>query len=191
MSDFDSIRNIEKLFKQKTLLDIAIEIEKFFDFMNLYVYPNWFLGELVDGPNVGRYWITLTLKYDYKKMPDPMGARILHDVGVIVNYKKDVEMEPIKIEGPEDFRPNSKKPKLMPKDIWYVEMRIPRRFVDDIDYNDLEDVDDEVDVDDVTDATDHGLDAEDATKTGAQEETPLTDGAAEELEPGSDEVPND
>ena len=135
--NFDAVRNIEKLFKQKTLLDVAIEVEKFLDFMNIYVYPNWFEGELVDGPIVSRYWVTITLRYEYKKMPDPMAARIMHDVGVLVNYKKDVIMEPIKIKGPEDFRPNSKKPKLLPKPIWHVELKIPRRFIDDIDYNDL------------------------------------------------------
>src|SRR5579863_3903911 len=96
--NFDAVRNIEKLFKQKTLLDVAIEVEKFLDFMNIYVYPNWFEGELVDGPIVSRYWVTITLRYEYKKMPDPMAARIMHDVGVLVNYKKDVIMEPIKIK---------------------------------------------------------------------------------------------
>lgn len=167
--NFDALRNIEKLFKQKTLLDVAIEVEKFLDFLNIWVFLNWFDGEIVDGPNVGRYWITLTLKYDYKKMPDPMGARILHDVGVKVNYIKDIEMDPIKIQGPEDFRPNSKKPKLEPKKIWFVELKIPRRFIDDVDYNDLEDIDDDVDADTVKDAADDGLDVDDVTKTDQQD----------------------
>jgi len=157
MADFDNVKNIQKLFNQKSLLDIAIEVEKFLDYMNIYVYPNWREGEIVDGPNVGRYFITTTLKYDYEKMPDPMGARILHDIGVKVKYTKDVEMDPIKVKSPNDFRPNSKKPKLMPKKIWYIEIKIPRRFIDEIDYTELEDMDDEIDVQDVQDATDSGL----------------------------------
>jgi hypothetical protein len=157
MSEFDHVKNIQKMFDQKSLLDVAIEVEKFLDFMNLYVYPNWFAGEIVDGPNVGRYWITLTLRYDFKKMPDPMGARILHDVGVKVNFRQSVEMDPIEVKSPNDFRANSKKPKLEPKKIWYVELKVPRRFIDEIDYNDLEDVEDEVEVDDIADANDKGI----------------------------------
>ena len=167
MSEFDTIKNIERLFKQKTLLDIALEVEKFLDFMNIYVFPNWLDGELVDGPNVGRYWITVTLRYEYKKMPDPMAARIMHDVGVKVDYKKDIMMEPIKIKNPEDFRPNSKKPKLLPKKIWHVELKIPRRFIDDIDYNDLEEIDDEIDVDDISDAADQGIADDDLAKVNS------------------------
>ena len=170
-NEFDAIRNIERLFKQKSLLDIAIEVEKFFDDNNIYVYPNWFDGELVDGPNISRYWVTLTLKYAYKKMPDPMGARILHDVGVKVKYIKDIIMQPIKIEKPSDYRPNSKKPKLLPQKVWYIELKIPRRFIDDIDYNELEEIDDEVDIDDIESATDQGLDTQkDSTPKGDSEE---------------------
>lgn len=157
--DIDTIKNTQKLFKQKSLLNVALEVEKFLDFMNIYVYPSWFDGELVEGPTINRYWITVILRYDLKNMPDPMGARILHDVGVKVNYHKDVIMVPVDIETPNDFRPNSKKPKLEPKQIWHVELKIPRRFIDEIDYNDLEDMDDEVDVDAVSDATDQDMNA--------------------------------
>lgn len=158
MADLDKIKNIKKLFDQKSLLDTAIEIEKFLDFMNLYVYPNWFKGEVVDGPNVSRYWVSLTLQYDYKDMPDPMGARVLHDVGVKVDFREGTEMDPVDVKSPDDFRPNSKKPKLKPKKVWLVDISVPRKFIDEIDYSDLEDdVEDKVDAGDVSDAVDDGM----------------------------------
>lgn len=178
--DIDTIKNTQKLFKQKSLLDVALEVEKFLDFMNIYVYPNWFEGELVVGPLVGRYWITVVLCYDFNKMPDPAGARVLHDVGVKCDYKKDVMMVPIKIETPNDFRPNSKKPKLEPKKVWHVELKIPRRFIDEIDFSDLEELDDEVDVNAVSDATDQDMNTP-LSDTDVQQ-----DQAAADIEPGFD-----
>lgn len=157
MADFNKVKNLKKLFDQKSLLDTAIEMEKFLDFLNIYVYPNWDLGEIVDGPNVSRYWVSMVLRYDFKKMPDPMGARVLHDVGVKVDFKEATEMNPVEVETPDDFRPNSKKPKLKPEKVWHVEIKIPRKFIDEIDYSDLESIDDEVDVDDVSDAVDSGI----------------------------------
>lgn len=157
MRNIDTIKNTQKLFKQKSLLDVALEVEKFLDFMNLYVFPHWQEGELVQGPDISRYWITIVLRYDFNQMPDPMGARVLHDVGVKCEYNKDVVMVPVDIKTPNDFRPGSKKPKLVPKQIWHVELKIPRRFIDEIDYNDLEDLDDEVDIDAVSDATDQSM----------------------------------
>lgn len=154
MSSFDKTKTIQKLFKQRSLLDIAIEVEALLDFMNVFVYENWNKGELVDGPHVSRYWITSTWRYDHKNMPDPMAARVLHDVGVIVNFDKSEIMEPIDVKTPQDFRPGTKVPKLRPIPVWHIEIKIPRRFIDDIDYNDLDDLDDEVDVDSIESAAD-------------------------------------
>ena len=162
MQEINHAKNTAKLFQQSSLLDVLIEVEGFLDFLDLYVYPNWYLGQVVDGPRISRYWITVTLQYDFKKMPDPMGARVLHDVGVKVHYIKHTTMEPIEIKTPADFRDNSKKPKLEPKKFWLVELKIPRKLIDDLNYNDLEDIDEDdvgadVDIEDVSDAADEGI----------------------------------
>jgi len=158
MAEIDSVKNLEKIFNRKSLLDVAIEIENFLDFSNLYVFPNWYKGEIVDGPNVKRYWVTLTLRYPHKDMPDPMGARVLHDVGVKVDYIKSFDLEPIDVKSESDFRPQTKKPKMKKVPVWHVELKIPRRFLDKIDYNDLNDYDDdEVDIETAIDASEEGM----------------------------------
>ena len=159
MSDFNSIKNLKKLFKQKTLLDVLIEVENFLDFMQLYVYPNWIEGEVVDGPRVSRYWVTLTLRYDYEKLPDPMGARVLHDIGVRVDFQRGYITKSVDVKSPADYVPGTKKPKLKKIDVWHVELKVPRRFIDNIDYNDLDDYDDDIDLDSIEQAKDDGVDS--------------------------------
>ena len=82
----DSI--IKKIASSKILLDVLIAFEDFLDSNDLYVYKNWFDGEIVEGPIISRYWISVTLKYPYRKMPDPEGAERLVRNGVSVKYKK-------------------------------------------------------------------------------------------------------
>jgi len=150
----DEIKNIKRLMKQKSLLDIAIEVEDFLDSMNLYVYPNWFSGQIVSGPDISRYWVTIILKYPYVDMPDPAGALVLNKVGVVVKFDKDVEHDPIYVQTPNDYRPGTKKPKLEPKKIWLVTLQIPRRVIDEADIDDLDLVSDDINIDDVVDADD-------------------------------------
>lgn len=153
----DNIPALKRLFKQKSLLEIAIQVEKFLDSMNVFVYPNWFDGELVVGPNLQRYWVTVSFKYDYEKMPDPRAAKILAKVGVRCKYIKETEQVPVEVKTQADYRPGINKPKLENKDVWLVELKIPRRFLDEDSLDDLETIDDEVDVDDIGDAVDDGL----------------------------------
>ena len=183
MPTFDKDKTIRNLFKQKSLLDIALEIENFLDFMNIFVFEGWLDGELVDGPQVSRYWITSTWRFDYKKMPDPMAARILHDVGVIVNFEKAEVMEPIEVKSPADYRPGTKVPKLRPVPVWHVEIKLPRRFVDDIDYNELDEIDDEVDVDSISDTEEVDTGTEPETE-GSLDNTPEPEMGGEAITPG-------
>lgn len=152
--DLNSLENIKKLFTRKSLLDVAIQIENFFDSMNLYVYPNWFEGELVAGPDLKRYWVNVTLKYDYDQMPDPKGAVVLNNVGVITKYEQTIEKDPMTVRKPDDYAPGTHKPKLEDKKIWLVSLQIPRRVIDEADLEDLDVVNTEIDTDDAADAED-------------------------------------
>src|SRR5690606_6033553 len=124
----------------------------------LYVYPNWFKGEIIEGPIVSRYWVTIKLRYNYKEMPDPKGAVVLSKVGVIVEFAKESEGIPVQIKSPDDYEPGTKKPKIEDCPIWIVTLQIPRRVIDEADLDDLELLSDEVDIDDIADASDEGLD---------------------------------
>lgn len=156
--NIDNVKNLKRMLSQKSLVDVAVQIEGFLDSMNLYVYPNWIDGEIVHGPILSRYWVSIILKYDGKQMPDPWGAKLLAKLGVRCKFKKDKELVSVKLRSPQDYEPGTKKPKKVAKDIWMIELAIPRRFIDEDYLEDLDTVDlEEFDVDEIIDAADKGI----------------------------------
>jgi hypothetical protein len=70
--------------------------------------------------------------WDHKKMPNPIAAKRLTELGCKVKYQKSHLLEPREIRTPEDIRPNSKKGKLDRKPIWIVEIQMPKKVAFDI-----------------------------------------------------------
>ena len=120
----------------------------------------------------------MTLKYDYKDMPDPAGAERLLQHGAKVTFKKDSEEEPVEVTKQDDLQPNNK-PKMKKKPIWLVGIQIPRRFIDELDDSDLEihNDDQDVDVEDVSDARDDNIEDGDALVDNDSEQTSESDDA--------------
>jgi hypothetical protein len=179
---------IKRISDSASLTDILIEMESFIDDLDIYVFKNWFEGELVDGPNVERHWVSMTLKYDYTKMPDPEGGIRLLKYGAIVSFKKakqedtaDSKQEDIRNINAQyrsgstsnnlDYALARNKPQL--KKIWLVTLKIPRHFIDQLQQmDDL--LDDNVDAEHVQAANDADLQAKDAYKDGGQDESGQT-----------------
>jgi len=162
----------KRLSDSDSLTDVLIQMEDFMDSLDLYVFKNWFDGEIVDGPHIRRYWVSMTLKYAYEKMPDPAGGERLLQHGAKVMFRKAKEEVAVEVEEPSDLQPNNK-PQMKEEIIWLVDVQIPRRFIEELDDSDLEmHVDDDaVDVEDVSDARDEDIDDEDAfTEEGADSE---------------------
>jgi hypothetical protein len=164
---------IQRLNDSKSLIDVLIQMESFMDDLDLYTHANWFDGEIVEGPTIKRYWVSMKLKYPYKKMPDPEGGLRLIKHGAKVTFEKAKEMVAIPIQSPSDYQDGTKKPKMEEETVWIVEIKIPRKFIDELDDSDLELYADEIDVDDVSDARDQGIDAATDIKGGdtKQEDT--------------------
>jgi hypothetical protein len=158
-------------------------MEDFLDSLDLYVFKNWIDGEIVEGPNIRRYWVSMTLKYAYKQMPDPAGAERLLQHGAKVVFRKAKEEVAVEIETPSDLQPNNK-PKMKQEEIWLVDVQIPRRFIEELDDSDLEmHVDDEaVDIENVSDARDEDVDETDAFTDDAGDAEP--DAEEDESETG-------
>jgi len=70
--------------------------------------------------------------WDKADMPDPTGGKRLLDYDCKVSYAKDSLIVPRKITKPDDMRPGSKKGKLDRKDIWIVEIKMPKKLIADI-----------------------------------------------------------
>jgi hypothetical protein len=128
----DVIKNIEDLYENNSSLAVLKDFERVLDEMDMYVYENWEDGELAYGPKVDRHWITAGFMWDKDKMPNPIAAKRLTELGCKVTYQKSHLLEPRKIRTHEDIRPNSKKGKLDRKPIWIVEITMPKKVAFDM-----------------------------------------------------------
>ena len=165
--EFEAINNnINSIHGSETLLDLLLEWEDVLDSLDIYAFQNWKKGELVDGPQVEKYWITCTLMYPYKLMPDP-----------------DATKTPAKLVHPEDAEPRAneekltdggqmkpsegkRRAKLIKLPCWLVKIEIPRHFIDEF----LADTagtsgDEDVELEDVKDAYDEGAGGEEQYQT--------------------------
>jgi len=128
----DVIRNVQDLYENNSSLAVLKDFERVLDEMDVYVYENWEDGELAYGPKVDRHWITAGFMWEHSKMPNPIAAKRLQDLGCKVTYQKSHLVEPRKIRVPEDMRPGTKKGRLERKPIWIVEITMPKKVAFDI-----------------------------------------------------------
>jgi hypothetical protein len=141
------------------LLDALIQCEDILDSLDVYVYRNWFSGEVIEGPIIKRHWVSITLLYPTRKMPDPKAALRLMKHGISLEFtkvKKENDKHETKGMAASEEHEDHEKNKY-----WMVEITFPRRLLKPI-TNDLERYDDEVEVSDVEDAKDGGMEADTA-----------------------------
>ena len=175
MIDIDTIyTTLDDVYGSENILDILVEFERVFDQLNIYVFKNWLKGEIVEGPKIDRYWITVTLMYPYKLMPDPEGAMRLIDHGCKVWFGEDTLKHVAKIQGPESYERNKEgnlTAKIIESKVWVVKVTMPRHFVDEIQTDKVQVGGEDIDMDAVTDAYDENLNSDDAAKGNANEES--------------------
>lgn len=128
----DVIKNLQTLSENNSAFNTLKDFERVIDELDIYVFKNWLDGELVSGPHVKRYTVTCSFMWDSKEMPDPKGAKRLHDYGCEVVYKKENVLIPRKIKTPADFRPGTKKGKIDAHPVWIVEITMPKKLMQDI-----------------------------------------------------------
>lgn len=175
MIDIDTIyTTLDSAFSSDNVLDILMEFERTLDDLDMYVFKNWLKGEIVDGPKIDRYWITVTLMFPYKLMPDPAGAERLIDHGCKVWYGKDELKHVGKIEGAESYAPDPETgeptAKILSSPVWLVKITMPRHFVDEMQTDKLDTNGGTVDMEDVSNAYDENLNDDEAAKGNANEE---------------------
>ena len=91
-------------------------------------------------------------------MPDPRGGRRLLPFDCEVLYKKQKIKIPIKIQDPSDYIPGTKKARLMEKEVWLVEITMPKHLMSDIRTGSIELEDQDIDLEDLDSAYEKDLD---------------------------------
>jgi hypothetical protein len=130
------------------------------DELDLYAFKNWSIGELVAGPDIGKYRVTCIFMWPEKLMPDPRGARRLLPFDCEIKFKKTNMKVPMKIEDPSDYRPGTHKARLVEKKIWLVEITMPKALMSDIRTGSVELEDQDIDLEDLDSAYEQDLDQE-------------------------------
>jgi len=150
--------NIRDIYMSEGSLLTLLDFERVLDELDLYAFKNWAIGELVSGPDIGKYRVTCIFMWPEKLMPDPRGARRLLPFDCEVKYKKTTMKVPMKIEDPSDYRPGTQKARLVEKKIWLVEITMPKALMSDIRTGSIELEDEEIDLEDLDQAYEQDLD---------------------------------
>jgi len=130
-TDLDSIKKtLVGISRGDSILDTLLEFERTLDNAEIFAYKNWILGELVEGPEIGRYFYKTVWMFPYAMMPDPNGGLRLTKLGAKVNFKKGIFKRPVKVKGPEDWvDPQTKRAKIQESEIWLVTIELPIKYI--------------------------------------------------------------
>ena len=159
--------NIREIYMSDGSITTLLDFERVLDEVDLYAFQNWEMGELVAGPDIGKYRVTCTFMWPLDLMPDPRGGRRLLPFDCEVEYQKKEIQIPVKITDPSDYRPGTKKAKLMTKEVWLVAITMPKALMNDIRTGSIEMEDQDIELDELDQAYEQDLD-KDAVQSDEQ-----------------------
>ena len=175
--------NIKDIYMSDGSLLTLMDFERVLDEMDLYAFKNWQLGELVQGPTVGKYKISCIFLWPEKLMPDPRGAKRLLPFDCDVRFKKTTMTIPIKIEDPDDFQPGTHKARLVKKKVWLVEIVMPKSLISEIRTGSIEMEDQDIDLEDLDSAYEEDLDQEEFKQDESNEQQQQQDAQQQQQPP--------
>ncbi len=152
--------NIRDIYTSDGSISILLDFERVLDELDLYAFRNWILGELVQGPEIGRYRVSCTFMWPENLMPDPRGARRLLPFDCKVYYRRAMMKIPIRINDPSDYQPGTKKARIIERPVWLVEIVMPKQLISEIRTGAIELEDQDIDLGDLDDAYEQDLDQE-------------------------------
>lgn len=159
--DFVSIvNNVKGIMTSDGTMSTLLDFERVLDEADLYAYQNWELGELVQGPDSGRYSVSCVFMWPYKLMPNPSGAKRLAAIGCNVSFKKSKIKVPIEIKNYDDYVPGTRYPRGVEKKIWLVCIEVPKELMNEIKEGSIDLADQTIDLDDIETAYENDLDKE-------------------------------
>lgn len=151
---------INDIYKNENYLDVLMNIDDFFDILNLYVFPNWFDAEVVEVKFL-KHFTNIVLKTPRDKKPDEKGSVLLSKYDCLVKYKETYEYLPKEYKSEKDVKYNTRTGKIEPimekKDIWLVDILIPNKHILNDNVYDLDAIQKKIDDDKEVDGTAESL----------------------------------
>lgn len=167
--DFVSIvSTIKDVMASDGTMSILLDYERVLDDADIYAYKNWLLGELVQGPDVGRYDVTCMFMWPYKLMPDPKAAKRLLSLGCDVKWTKTKIDVPVEVKNYDDLVPGTNYPKGVEREVWLVKITIPMDLMDDIKEGSIDLAGSNIDLEELDNAYDDDLDKQGVDEEGAE-----------------------
>lgn len=157
--DFPSIIDTVKgIMTSDGSISVLLDYERVLDRCDLYAFKNWINGELVQGPEVGRYSVSCTFMWPHKLMPDPRAIKRLETAGCEVDWKETEIEVPVAVTNYDDLIDGTNYPKSAKRKVWLFKIAMPKSLLDDIKegYTDL--AGSSVNLKDIDDAYDEDLD---------------------------------
>ena len=161
--------NTKEIFMSDSMLKTLLDFERVIDELNVYIFPNWNKGELVEGPKYEKYFVTCKFMWPKRAMPDPTGGERLLQYGCSVTYEKTKLWTPVKIKTPDDFKPGTKVAKMASSPVWLVSITMPKHLMQEIHVGSVEVGREKLDIEDIEDAYEMGLD-DDQYKTADEQD---------------------
>lgn len=132
------VDNIKNIYMSESSLAVLMDFERVLDELDIYAFKNWDIGELVQGPTISKYKVSVIFMWPETLMPDPRGGRRLLPFDCEVKFKRTNMKIPMKIEEPDDYIPGTKKARIIEKKVWLVEITMPKSLMSDIKTGSLE-----------------------------------------------------
>jgi len=168
--DFVSIiSTIKGVMTSDGTMSALLDFERVLDEADLYAFRNWLLGELVQGPNIGKYTVKCLFMWPYKLMPDPSGAKRLASIGCNIKFAKRKLKVPIEVKTYDDFVQGTRYPKMIEREMWFIQIEMPKDLMNDIKEGSIDLADQTIDLDDLDEAYEDDLDREN-TQQGAEQD---------------------
>ena len=152
--------NIKNIYMSDGSLTTLLDFERVLDELDLYAFKNWDIGELISGPDIGKYKVGCIFMWPEKLMPDPRGGKRLLPFDCEVIYQKKMIKIPIHIDSPADYIPGTHKAKIIERPVWLVENVMPKSLLSEIRTGSIEMQDEEIDLEDLDQAYEQDLDQE-------------------------------
>jgi len=169
--DFVSIVNtIKGVMTSDGTMSVLLDYERVLDDLDLYAFKNWELGELVQGPDIGRYTTSCIFMWPYKLMPDPRAVKRLLAVGCDVQWIKTKIEVPVEVKNYDDLVPGTNYPKGAKREVWLVKITIPMELMDDIKEGSIDLAGSTIDLEELDTAYSEDLDKEGLGGTPDSEE---------------------
>jgi len=169
--DFVSIvSTVKGIMTSDGSMSTLLDFERVLDEADLYAFRNWISGELVQGPDTGRYTVKCTFMWPYKLMPDPSGAKRLASIGCNIKFAKSKIKVPVEVKDYEDFVQGTRYPKMAEKPVWFVQIEVPKELMNEIKEGSIDLADQTIDLEDIDEAYEDDLDKENTQQEGQEGE---------------------